>query len=103
MQGSMWETLPESTRPECDLGLKFANNEVCYPATLVVGDFIRALQSGKYDPSHTAVAITQTGGQCRASNYFGLIKHALISAGFKDTPGAVPGHQQEHPERPAGV
>ena len=59
---------------------------MCYPATLVVGDFIRALQSGKYDPRKTAVAITQTGGQCRASNYFGLIKHALIAAGFKDTP-----------------
>lgn len=80
------ETLPESTVQSADLGLKFANNEVCYPATLVVGDFIRALQSGKYDPKKTAVAITQTGGQCRASNYFGLIKHALIAAGFKDTP-----------------
>lgn len=80
------ETLPESTVQSADLGLKFANNEVCYPATLVVGDFIRALQSGKYDPAHTAVAITQTGGQCRASNYFGLIKHALISAGFTETP-----------------
>ena len=79
-------TLPESTMQTADLGLKYANNEVCYPATLVVGDFIRALQSGKYDPRKTAVAITQTGGQCRASNYFGLIKHALIAAGFKDTP-----------------
>ena len=79
-------TLPESTMQTADLGLKYANNEVCYPATLVVGDFIRALQSGKYDPKKTAVAITQTGGQCRASNYFGLIKHALIAAGFKDTP-----------------
>ena len=79
-------TLPESTVQSADLGLKFANNEVCYPATLVVGDFIRALQSGKYDPAKTAVAISQTGGQCRASNYYGLIKHALIAAGFKDTP-----------------
>jgi predicted CoA-substrate-specific enzyme activase len=80
------ETLPESTGISADLGLKFANNEVCYPATLVVGDFIRALRSGRYDLHKTAVAITQTGGQCRASNYFGLIKHALVSAGFQDTP-----------------
>lgn len=80
------ETLPQSTGLSADMGLRFANNEVCYPATLVVGDFVEALKSGKYDLQKTAVAITQTGGQCRASNYFGLIKHALISAGFKDVP-----------------
>ena len=80
------ETLPESTGISADLGLKFANNEVCYPATLVVGDFLEALRSGKYDVNKTAVAISQTGGQCRASNYFGLIKHALVAAGFKNVP-----------------
>ena len=80
------ETLPQSTGLSADMGLRFANNEVCYPATLVVGDFVEALKSGKYDLQKTAVAITQTGGQCRASNYFGLIKHALVSAGFKDVP-----------------
>lgn len=79
-------TLPESTEESAELGLKYANNEVCYPATLVVGDYIKALKSGKYDLHHTAVAISQTGGQCRASNYYGLIKHALVAAGFTDVP-----------------
>ena len=67
-------------------GLKYANNEVCYPATLIVGDIIKALKSGKYDISKIAVAITQTGGQCRASNYISLIKKALVDAGYTDIP-----------------
>ncbi len=79
-------TLPSSDGVSADLGLKYANNEVCYPATLVVGDFVKALSSGKYDLKHTAVAITQTGGQCRASNYLSLIKRALVDAGYKDVP-----------------
>ena len=79
-------TLPESNAASADLGLKYANNEVCYPATLVVGDFIKALSSGKYDLKHTATVITQTGGQCRASNYLCLIKRALVEAGYKDVP-----------------
>ncbi len=62
------------------------NNEVCYPAILVVGDLIRALRGGRYDPAEVAVGITQTGGQCRASNYIALIRRALGDAGF----GAVP-------------
>ncbi len=80
------ENLPLSDTESCDWGLKYANNEVCYPATLVVGDIIKALKSGKYDTSKTAVAITQTGGQCRASNYISLIKKALVDAGYGDVP-----------------
>lgn len=72
---------------ECvDLGLKFANNEVCYPATIVVGSLLKALRSGQYDLDDTAVIITQTGGQCRATNYIMLIKKALIAAGFHNVP-----------------
>ena len=80
------ENLPLSDEASCEWGLKYANNEVCYPATLIVGDIIKALKSGKYPLSDTAVAITQTGGQCRASNYISLIKKALVDAGFRDIP-----------------
>ncbi len=80
------ENLPVSDTESCDWGLKYANNEICYPATLVVGDIIKAFKSGKYDPEKSVVAITQTGGQCRASNYLSLIKKALIDAGYKNTP-----------------
>ena len=80
------ENLPLSDNDSSEWGLKYANNEVCYPATLIVGDIIKALKSGKYDISKIAVAITQTGGQCRASNYISLIKKALVDAGYTDIP-----------------
>lgn len=80
------ENLPISDSASCDWGLRYANNEVCYPATLIVGDVIKAFQEKRYDPQHTAVAITQTGGQCRASNYLSLIKKALTEAGFGNVP-----------------
>ena len=80
------ENLPLSDGESCEWGLKYANNEVCYPATLIVGDVIKAFKSGKHDPSQTAIAITQTGGQCRASNYLPLIKKALSDAGYTDVP-----------------
>jgi len=80
------ENMPPSDSQSAELGLKYANNEVCYPATLIIGDCIRALQSGKYDLNNLAFAITQTGGQCRATNYIALIKKALLSAGYGDIP-----------------
>ena len=80
------ENLPLSDTESCEWGLKFANNEVCYPATLIVGDIIKAFESGKYDPATTAVAMTQTGGQCRASSYVALIKKALVDAGYGSVP-----------------
>lgn len=80
------ENLPLSDARSAEWGLKYANNEVCYPATLIVGDIIKAFKSGRYEPSKTAVAITQTGGQCRASNYLPLIKKALVDAGFGEVP-----------------
>ena len=78
--------LPPSNAESIDYGLKYANNEVCYPATLVVGDIVRALNSGKYKSSEIAICISQTGGQCRASNYIALIKKALIASGHADVP-----------------
>ena len=79
-------TLPTGTQEAAETGLKFANNDVCYPATLVIGSIMNALQSGKYNPDDVAVIMTQTGGQCRASNYYSLIKNAMVSAGFEDVP-----------------
>ncbi|MEA3487361.1 MAG: 2-hydroxyacyl-CoA dehydratase, partial [Thermodesulfobacteriota bacterium] len=84
--GHKLEVLPPPDRSSVDTGLKYVNNDMCYPAIIVVGDIIKALQSGKYDPKHTAVMLTQTGGQCRASNYVPLTKQALISAGFSNVP-----------------
>lgn len=80
------ENLPMSDTASSEWGLRFANNEVCYPATLIVGDLIKALKSGKYDPANIAIAITQTGGQCRASNYISLIKKALMESGYDNVP-----------------
>lgn len=67
-------------------GLKYVHNDTCYPALLVIGQFIHALQSGKYDVNKTALMITQTGGGCRASNYIHLLRKALKSAGFPQVP-----------------
>lgn len=80
------ENLPISNESSCDWGLKYSNNEVCYPATLIVGDIVKAFKKGRYDPDNTCVAITQTGGQCRASNYISLIKKALAENGYTHTP-----------------
>lgn len=80
------ETLPRPDGETVDCGLKYANNEVCYPATLIVGDMIKALVSGKYDPDNVALVITQTGGQCRATNYLTLLKKAVVDAGYPQVP-----------------
>ncbi|HHT04253.1 MAG TPA: 2-hydroxyglutaryl-CoA dehydratase [Bacteroidales bacterium] len=84
--GYDFEVLPKSDNISAEEGLKYANNEVCYPATLIIGDIIKALKTGKYDLDTTAVAITQTGGQCRASNYLPMIKSSMVEAGFKNVP-----------------
>ena len=69
-----------------ELGLKYVHNDTCYPALLVIGQFLDALQSGKYDLDHTALIITQTGGGCRASNYIHLLRKALAKAGYGQVP-----------------
>ena len=86
LAGYRIESLPMATQEDAEEGLHVANNDICYPATIVVGSIMRALKSGKYDLSKTAVAITQTGGQCRASNYYALIKNALVAAGMSQVP-----------------
>ncbi|MBE6546198.1 MAG: 2-hydroxyglutaryl-CoA dehydratase [Ruminococcaceae bacterium] len=69
-----------------DTGLKYTHNDTCYPAILVIGQFLDALQSGKYDPHKTALIMFQTGGGCRASNYINLIRKALEKAGYGYVP-----------------
>lgn len=83
--------LPKTTKASAEAGLKYGHNEVCYPSTLVLGDIITALQSGKYDLRNVVVAITQTGGQCRATNYISQIKTGMTNAGFSDIPVIVVG------------
>ena len=74
--------MPQGTRETVELGLRYVNNDVCYPAMMVVGEFISALQSGLYDPDRTDCLYAQTGGPCRASNYIHLLRGALDAAGF---------------------
>lgn len=81
--------LPKTNTLSAETGLVYGHNEVCYPSTLILGDIITALQSGRYDPDEVVVAITQTGGQCRATNYLAQIKSGLQSAGFPHVPVLV--------------
>ncbi|MBI5952628.1 MAG: hypothetical protein HY865_13300 [Chloroflexi bacterium] len=78
--------LPPADRESVNVGLKYTNNEICYPGIITVGDLVKALQSGKYDLSETAIGFSQTGGQCRASSYASLVKKAIVAAGFEDVP-----------------
>ncbi|NOZ71395.1 MAG: CoA activase [Chloroflexi bacterium] len=80
------ETLPPADRESVQVGLKYINNEICYPGIIVIGDLIKALQSGKYDPSDVAIGFWETGGQCRATSLLSLLKRALASAGFENVP-----------------
>lgn len=76
-EGYDLEILKNDGRAVIDEGLKHVHNDTCYPCLCVVGQYIDALKSGKYDLEHTALLITQTGGGCRASNYMPLVKKAL--------------------------
>ena len=67
-------------------GLKYVNNDACYPAIIVVGQLLKALNSGEVDPDHTTVIISQTGGGCRATNYIGFLRKALLDAGYPQVP-----------------
>ena len=80
------QVLPPSNRESVEVGLKYTNNEICYPAIIVIGDLIKALQSGRYNLEDMVVGISQTGGQCRASCYVSLLKRALIAAGLEEIP-----------------
>ncbi len=78
--------LPNDNRRAVDFGLKYVNNDACYPSLFVVGQIMEALDSGQYDLDRTAVLMTQTGGGCRASNYVGFIRRALTKAGMGQIP-----------------
>ena len=78
--------LRDCTNKTVETGLKYVNNDACYPSILVTGQMIEALESGKYDLNKTALIISQTGGGCRATNYIGFIRKALKDAGFANIP-----------------
>ena len=80
------EVLQNHNRNAVDVGLKYVNNDACYPSLIVIGQIMDALLSGKYDLDHTAVFMSQTGGGCRASNYIGFIRRALEKAGMGQIP-----------------
>ena len=80
------EVLQNDDRNAVDVGLKYVNNDACYPSLIVIGQIMDALLSGKYDLDHTAVLMSQTGGGCRASNYIGFIRRALEKAGMPQIP-----------------
>ena len=80
------ELLRECTSKTVETGLKYVNNDACYPSILTTGQMIEALQSGKYDLNKTAIIMSQTGGGCRATNYIGFIRKALKDAGFANVP-----------------
>ncbi len=80
------EVLGNDNRDAVNTGLRFVNNDACYPSLLVVGQIMDAVLSGKYDMSKTAILMSQTGGGCRASNYIGFIRRALEKAGYPDVP-----------------
>lgn len=80
------EILKNSNRSAIDVGLKYVNNDACYPSLIVIGQVMEALLSGEYDLDRTAVLMSQTGGGCRASNYIGFIRRALDKAGMCQVP-----------------
>jgi predicted CoA-substrate-specific enzyme activase len=78
--------LPSNDKKAVDEGLKYVNNDACYPAIIALGQIIEALKSGKYDLNTTSVMISQTGGGCRATNYIGFLRKAMKDAGFSKIP-----------------
>ncbi len=78
--------LKDCTPHTVETGLKYVNNDACYPSILTTGQFIEALESGEYDVNKTAIIMSQTGGGCRATNYIGFIRKALKDAGFPQVP-----------------
>jgi len=96
------EILPPSDEESISMGLKYANHDICYPATITIGDIIKALKSGKYQPDDIAVGLTETGGQCRATNYVSLLKKALLNAGFDSIPAVSASLKKESMNKQPG-
>ncbi|WP_394919035.1 acyl-CoA dehydratase activase-related protein [uncultured Robinsoniella sp.] len=84
--GFRLEVLNTDDKAAVDMGLKYVNNDACFPSLIVVGQIMDAVHSGKYNLDKTAVLISQTGGGCRASNYIGFIRRALEKAGYPNIP-----------------
>lgn len=84
--GYNFVVLSNDNKQSVDVGLKYVNNDACYPSLLVVGQIMQALLSGKYDLQKTAIIMSQTGGGCRATNYIGFIRRALKKAGLEHIP-----------------
>ncbi len=80
------EILPSVDKNAIDEGLRYVNNDACYPAIVVVGQLMKALKSGKYDLGNTSILITQTGGGCRATNYIAFLRKALKDTGLEHIP-----------------
>ena len=78
--------LKDCTPHTIETGLKYVNNDACYPSIITTGQFIEALESGEYDTEKTAIIMSQTGGGCRATNYIGFIRKALKDAGYSNVP-----------------
>ena len=85
-EGYDLRVLPEIDEGAVEVGLRYVNNDACYPAVLAVGQLLKAVLSGEYDTENLSVVMTQTGGGCRASNYVGFIRRALAKAGFPGIP-----------------
>ena len=86
LEGYKVDILESTHRGIVETGLKYVHNDTCYPALLVIGQLIEAVNSGKYDPNKVALMISQTGGGCRASNYIHLLRKALVKAGLSHVP-----------------
>jgi predicted CoA-substrate-specific enzyme activase len=84
--GIKLEVLPEVNKADIEEGLRYVNNDACYPTIVVVGQLINALKSGRYDINKTAMIVSQTGGGCRATNYASFLRKAAEKAGFKNVP-----------------
>ncbi|MEG1656777.1 MAG: acyl-CoA dehydratase activase-related protein [Christensenellaceae bacterium] len=80
--GYNFKVLTEVTKEDIDVGLKYVNNDACYPTIIVIGQLVNAFITGKLDPNSTTIMLTQTGGGCRASNYLAFLRKALKEAGF---------------------
>ncbi|MFW5981874.1 MAG: acyl-CoA dehydratase activase-related protein [Halanaerobiaceae bacterium] len=85
-EGYSLEVLPKADKEAIDIGLKYVNNDACYPSIIVIGQLMKALQSGEYDLNSTSVIISQTGGGCRATNYIAFLKKALRDANLLQIP-----------------
>jgi len=86
ISGYNFKVLQNDNKEAVDIGLKYVNNDACYPSLMVVGQIMEAVLSGEYDTDRLAIIITQTGGGCRASNYIGFIRRALDKSGYSHIP-----------------